>query len=73
MYDILSVFSVLYPHLSTTPVRQVFSRGLGLACDDGACVNAEPIALDFRRGELPHNTTLFQHRYALGDCLLGVF
>ena len=30
MYDILSVFSVLYPHLSTTSVRQFSRVVLGL-------------------------------------------
>ena len=35
MYDILSVFSVLYPHLSTTSVRQFSRVVLGLLAMTG--------------------------------------
>ena len=35
MYDILSVFSVLYPHLSTTSVRQFSWVVLGLLAMTG--------------------------------------
>ena len=62
MYDILSLFSVLYPHLSS--VRQ-FSQ----VVDDGSGQYAKYLTL-VRRWELPDGPTLFQHRYSLGDCLL---
>ncbi len=35
MYDILSLFSVLYPHLSTTSVRQFSRVVLGLLAMTG--------------------------------------
>ena len=73
MYDILSLFSVLHPHLSTTSVRQFSRVVLGIACDDGSGHDAEHLPLDVRRRELPDGPTLLQHCYPLGECLLGVF
>ena len=70
MYDILSLLSVLYPHLSTTTVRQFSCVVLGLFAIPGY---AKYLTLDVSRRELPDDPTLFQHRYPLGDCILGVF
>ena len=73
MYDILSLFSVLYPHLSTTGVRHFSRVVLALACDDGAGHEAKYVTLDVSRRELPDGPTVCQHRYPLGECILGVF
>ena len=73
MSDILSVFSVLYPHLSTTTVGQFSRVVLGLLAMPGAGQHAKYLALDVRRWELPDGPTLLQHRYPLGECILGIF
>ena len=73
MYDILSVFSVLYPHLSMTSLRQFSRVVFALLAMTGRVSMLNLSRLDVRRGKLPHNPTLFQHRYPLGECLLGVF
>ena len=73
MYDILSLFGVLYPHLSMTTVRQFSRVVLGLLAMTGSVNMLNISRLDIRRCELPDGPTLLQHRYPLGDCLLGVF
>lgn len=50
MSGILSLFNVLYPHLSMTQFRQFSCVVSGPPCDDETCVDAEPIALYLRRG-----------------------
>ena len=60
MYDILSLFSVLYPHLSRTTVRQFSPRGHRIACDDGSGQYAKFSRWTSGRRELPDGPTLFQ-------------
>ena len=67
------LFSVLYPHLSTTSVRQFSRVVLGLLAMTGQVTHAEHLPLDVRRGELRDGPTLFQHGYPLGECILGIF
>ena len=67
MYDILSVFSVLYPTLIKDHCASVFSSGLGIACDDGSGQHAKYLTLDVRRGELPDGPTLFEHLIPWGS------
>ena len=64
MYDILSLFSVLHPHLSTTSVRQFSRVVLGLLAMTGqvTMLNISRV----RRREL-HGPTLLQHCYPLGE------
>ena len=52
--------------LINNPAASVFLRGVRDACDDGTCVDAQPLALDFKRRELSDGPTLFQHRCAVG-------
>ena len=60
-------------HIFNDQRASVFSGGLGIACDDGAGHDAKYVTLDVRRRELPDGSTLLQHPYPLGECLLGVF
>ena len=73
MYDILSLFECFVSTLINDQRASVFSSGLGIACDDGAGHDAKYVTLDVRRRELPDGPTLLQHRYPLGESLLGVF
>ena len=73
MYDILSLFSVLHPHLSTTSVRQFSRVVLGLLAMTGQVTMLNISRWTSEGGELPDGPTLLQHCYPLGECLLGVF
>ena len=46
MYEILSLFSVFNPHLSTTQIRQFSRIVIGLLSMTGSCVDVKPVALD---------------------------
>ena len=73
MYDILSLFSVLYPHLSTTTVRQFSRVVFGLLAMTGQVTLLNISRWTSEGGSYRDGPTLLQHRYPLGDCLLGVF
>ena len=73
MYDILSLFSVLYPHLSTTTVRQFSRVVFGLLAMTGQVTMLNMSRWMSEGGSYRTVQRFLQHRYPLGDCLLGVF
>ena len=72
MYDILSLFSVLYPHLSTTSVRQFSRVVLGLLAMTGQ-VTMLNISRWTSEGGSYRTVQRFFNTVILGECLLGVF
>ena len=73
MYDILSLFSVLYPHLSRTTVRQFSRVVIGVLAMTGPTVCEISHVGRQKAAKLPDAATVFQYRYPLGDCLLVIF
>ena len=72
MYDILSLFSVLYPHLSTTSVRQFSRVVLGLLAMTGSGHDAEHLPLDVRRRSY-RTVQRFFNTVILGGVFTGCF
>ena len=73
MYDILSLFSVLYPHLSRTTVRQFSRVVFGLLAMTGQTSMRNISRWTSEGGSYRTVQRFFQHRYPLGDCLLVIF
>ena len=72
MYDILSVFSVLHPHLSMTSLRQFSRVVLGIACDDGACVMLN-LSRWTSEGEVTAQSNASSTPLSLGGVFTGCF
>ena len=73
MYDILSLFSVLYPHLSTTTVRQFSRVVLGLLAMTGQGTMLNMSRWMSEGGSYRTVQRFFQHRYPLGGLFIGCF
>ena len=73
MYDILSLLSVLHPHLSTTTVRQFSRVVLGVLSMTGQVTMRNISRWTSRRRELPDGSTLFSTQLSLGGVFIGCF
>ena len=72
MYDILSLFSVLYPHLSTTSVRQFSRVVLGLLAMTGQ-VSMLNISRWYRKAGVTGRSNASSIPLSLGGLYTGYF
>ena len=73
MSDILSLFSVLYPHLSRTTVRQFSCVVIGLLAMTGQGTMLNISRWMSEGGSYRTVQRFFNTVIPLGDCLLGIF
>ena len=73
MYDILSLFSVLYPHLSRTTVRQFSHVVIGVLAMTGPVSMRRYLTLDVQLGGATGRCNGFSIPLSLGGLSAGYF